>query len=176
MSSIPNRHASAQVAALALTLSPYQRGILAKAGEARWFDLPHPWQPLLGSQETTAQALAEGADALLAPVVGYLGAYELTRLGEQVAAYFLLQIVAPAAAVVLAQRLTPLQRSVLGQVAARGVLSMGALPTLREGIVARALASVDYQVLTTLHAEGGVRYALSPLGVQVMHVLAEDRP
>jgi hypothetical protein len=109
MSNIPNRHAVAQVvAALALTLSPYQRHILAKAGEARWFDLPHPWQPLPGSQEATACALAEGDVALLAPVVGYLGAYELTPLGERVAAYYLGRSLHPdEAARDLVARLTP---------------------------------------------------------------------
>lgn len=173
MSSVPERRISAQVAALALTLSSYQRHILAKAGESRWFDLPHPWLPLLGSQEATAKALAEGADALLASVVGYLGAYELTALGEQVATYYLLQGGEPDAVYALARRLTPLQRSVLGQVAARGVLPSAAFATLQEGVVARYLASVDYQALTASSSADGVTYALSPLGAQVMQCLLE---
>ncbi len=170
MSNIPNQHASAQVAALALTLSPYQRYILAKAGEARWFDLPHPWLPLPGAQESTARALAEGETALLAPVAGYLGAYELTPLGERVAAAYLRRSLHPEpVARDLAARLTPLQRSVLAQVAARGVVPVSALSSPRASIVARFLASPELGVLhTTSHG-----YTLSPLGVQVMPLLAE---
>jgi hypothetical protein len=172
MSTVPEGSTSAQVVVLALTLTSYQRSILAKAGEARWFDLPHPWLPLPGSQEATARALAEGDEALLAPVVGYLSAYELTSLGERVAALFLLHLVMPDEAVALAQRLTPLQRSVLSQVAARGSLTLAGLSTAREGAVAYALTSAEYGVLSRTGSAGGC-FTVSPLGVQVLHLLAE---
>jgi hypothetical protein len=173
MSSVPDGAVSAQAYALALTLTSYQRTILAKAGEPRWFDLPHPWLPMPGSQESTARSLAEGQDALLASVTSYLGAYELTPFGEQVAAVFLLRLVAPDAGVDLARRLTPIQRSVLGQVAVRGECWAGALST-REGYVADALVSAEYEVLDVLGTGSQRTYTLTPLGVQVLHLLAEE--
>jgi hypothetical protein len=143
MSTVPEGSTSAQVIVLALTLTSYQRTILAKAGEARWFDLPHPWLPLPGSQETTARVLAEGEEALLAPVAGDL-----------------------------AQRLTPLQRSVLSHVAARGCCAIGTLFT-RDRLVAHALALAEYQVLAASGMGNHHVFTLTPLGVQVVHLLAE---
>jgi len=105
-------------------------------------------------------------------VVGYLGAYELTHLGERVAASFLLRLVTPDAALDLARRLTPLQRSVLSQVAARGGCAVGTLFT-RERLVAHALASAEYQVLAASGIGNHHLFTLTPLGVQVVQLLAE---
>lgn len=78
---------------LAKRLSPQERHVLVRAGSPRWLGLPVPWQPCNGPQEATALALASPLLGLLEPVPGYLGAYQLTHLGEMVAGVWLLHSV-----------------------------------------------------------------------------------
>jgi hypothetical protein len=78
---------------LAQQLSPQERHVLVRAGSPRWLGLPFPWQPCSGPQEAIATALASPAVGLLEPMRDYLGAYELTHLGEVVAGVWLLHTV-----------------------------------------------------------------------------------
>jgi len=82
-----------RVLQLAQLLSPQERHALVRAGSPRWMGLPVPWQPCAGPQEATALALASPASGLLEPVPDYLGAYQLTHLGELVAGVWLLHTV-----------------------------------------------------------------------------------
>ncbi len=78
---------------IAQRLSPQERHVLLRAGSPRWLGLPAPWQPCPGPQEAIAMALASPAAGLLEPMCNYLGAYELTYLGEVVAGVWLLHTV-----------------------------------------------------------------------------------
>jgi hypothetical protein len=101
MSSIPRRPAPAQALAsehrealrLATQLTPLQRQLVARAGMARWFQLPTPWQPSAGRQEAAAKALNSAEYRVLEPVPDYLGAYRLTSLGELVAGVWVLSAI-----------------------------------------------------------------------------------
>src|SRR5260221_6507167 len=75
---------------IAQGLSPQERHALVRAGSPRWLRLPVPWQPCSGPQEAVAVALASPTYSLLEPLPGYLGAYQLTHLGEVVAGVWLL--------------------------------------------------------------------------------------
>jgi hypothetical protein len=78
---------------IAQRLTPQERHALVRAGSPRWLGLPAPWQPCPGPQEATAIALASSLCSLLEPAPGYLGAYQLTHLGEAVAGIWLLHSV-----------------------------------------------------------------------------------
>ncbi|MBA2677334.1 MAG: hypothetical protein H0U76_02890 [Ktedonobacteraceae bacterium] len=127
------RDPSPDVQALAARLSAYQRMLLGKAGMPRWFALAYPWEPAPGRQTHEAQRLAAPSLGLLATSPTFLGAYELTLLGEQVAAVFLMNLCQDQQrAETLAYALTPLQRSVACLVATLGVLfAANSLPYAR---------------------------------------------
>ncbi len=82
-----------RVTHIARRLSPQERHALVRAGSPRWLGLPVPWQPCSGPQEAVAEALASPMHSLLEPLPGYLGAYQLTHLGEVVAGVWLLHTV-----------------------------------------------------------------------------------
>lgn len=98
MSRIPRRSTAAQVNSyhqrealrLATQLPPFQRQVVARAGMARWFQLPGPWQPSAGRQAAAAKALSGAEFRLLELVPACHGAYRLTTLGELVAGIWLL--------------------------------------------------------------------------------------
>lgn len=102
MSSIPRRSTAAQANSyqqrealrLATQLTPLQRQVVARAGMARWFQLPGPWQPAAGRQAAAAKALSSAEFRLLEPVSACHGAYRLTMLGELVAGVWLLSAIA----------------------------------------------------------------------------------
>ena len=156
---------------IAQSLSIFERAVLAKAGEPRWFRLPHPWQPAPGRQEALAHHLATPLVGLLCAVPEYLGAYTLTPLGEQVAGWFLLQgalIAADGALIDLIWRLTPLQRDVLCVVASRGQrLTLNP----RSAAVAGGLANPEWGMLA---ATAGGGFTLTACGHQVLELLIEE--
>lgn len=97
MSSLPQSATAPQAGVLyrrALTLAqqvtPLQRQLLVRTGMARWLRLPHPFQPAPGRQTAAVRALCSPEFGLLAPLSTYVGAYQLTPLGELVAGIWLL--------------------------------------------------------------------------------------
>jgi hypothetical protein len=66
-----------------------QRHMVVRAGLPRWLALPAPWQPYAGRQEAAVQSLASAEYGLLEPLPAYLGAYQLTLLGDLVAGIWL---------------------------------------------------------------------------------------
>ncbi|MBA2680740.1 MAG: hypothetical protein H0U76_20385 [Ktedonobacteraceae bacterium] len=158
--------------ALAARLTVYQRMLLGKAGMPRWFDLAYPWEPALGRQTQEAGILASAPFGLLMPAPTYLGGYELTPLGERVAAIFLLHLgETEQRAATLAYTLTPMQRSVLCLVATLGVLFAAELDSLREVAVARGLANPEYGVLAALGPVESGSFTLTALGEAVTEEL-----
>jgi len=101
VSSIPRRPNAAQGVSyqqrealrLATQLTPFQRQLVARAGMARWFQLPGSWQPAAGRQVAAAKALSSAEFRLLEPVLACHGAYRLTTLGELVAGVWLLSAI-----------------------------------------------------------------------------------
>ena len=95
MSRVPRFASSSQESAqakslrLAVRLTPMQRHLVVRAGLARWLDLPVPWQPCPGRQKAAACALASAEYGLVEPVPEFLGAFQLTQLGEFVAGIWL---------------------------------------------------------------------------------------
>ncbi|MBA3826299.1 MAG: hypothetical protein H0X24_20660 [Ktedonobacterales bacterium] len=166
------RDPSPDVQALAARLSAYQRMLLGKAGMPRWFALAYPWEPAPGRQAHEAARLATPAQGLLTSSPTYLGAYELTPLGERVAAVFLVNLCQDQQrAETLAYALTPMQRSVTCLVATLGVLFAAELASLREVAVANGLANPEYGVLAAHGPADARTFTLTALGEAVVEEL-----
>lgn len=156
---------------IAQSLSSFERAVLAKAGEPRWFRLPHPWQPAPGRQTVIAHHLATPLVGLLCAVPEYLGAYTLTPLGEQVAGWLLRQgslIATDGTVIDLIWRLTPLQRDVLCTVA-----TLGQRITLNPRVTAVAVGLANSE-LGLLAAPAGGGFTLTGMGHQVLDLLLEE--
>ncbi len=163
----------AKVEQIGRRLTPYQRLILAQAGEARWFDLPRPWSPQPGRQALMAEVLVS-TFGLLEAVPGHAGAYQLTTLGERVAGWYLLEAMhlVDQAAQVLGW-LTPLQRTALAFVATRQAVPVTAFPSMRHAIIARGLACSEFGVLRITGDPGQSVYTLTSLGSAVADAMVD---
>ena len=166
------RDPQSNVQALAASLTVYQRMLLGKAGMPRWFDLAYPWEPAPGRQTHEAGILASPAFGLLVASSTYLGGYELTQLGERVAALFLLGLGHDQQrAATFAYTLTPMQRSVTCLVATLGTLFAAELDSPREVAVACALANPEFGVLVALGPRDAPTFTLTALGEAVTEEL-----